>query len=197
MKYFYLHRDPDSMSKILANAALPFALFSSGILLMGCEQAVEAPTEQAETRSSDLDTASQPQTGATAPTELRSGNMLYVVQLKQTQAEQQSAVEATASQQLQSTATQLQQQLYSFNQVLGNLNCESQEVPQIRSNIMSANQQVLASPLLNGDMDFSQIDLKKIESQMVNVQAEMIKLAGLLIQNPEQKSDSTTEQENT
>src|SRR5690606_41544517 len=67
----------------------------------------------------------------------------------------------------------------------------------IRSNIMSANQQVLASPLLNGDMDLSQIDLKKIESQMVNVQAEMIKLAGLLIQNPEQKSDSTTEQENT
>jgi len=40
---------------------------------------------------------------------------------------------------------------------------------------------------LNGQVDFSQVDLKKIESQMVNVQAEMIKLAGLLIQNPEQK----------
>lgn len=200
------------MSKILANAVLPFALFSSGILLMGCEQAVEAPTEQAETRSSDLDTASQPQTSATAPTELRSGNMFYMVrdvadlqlkagsyveQLKQTQTELQSAVEAKDTQQLQSTATQLQQQLNSFNQVLGNLNLKSQEIDQIRSNIMSANQQVLASPLLNGDMDLSQIDLKKIESQMVNVQAEMIKLAGLLIQNPEQKSDSTTEQENT
>lgn len=200
------------MSKILANAVLPFALFSSGILLMGCEQTVEAPTEQAETRSSDLDTASQPQTGATAPTELRSGNMFYMVrdvadlqlkagsyveQLKQTQTELQSAVEAKDTQQLQSTATQLQQQLNSFNQVLGNLNLKSQEIDQIRSNIMSANQQVLASPLLNGDMDLSQIDLKKIESQMVNVQAEMIKLAGLLIQNPEQKSDSTTEQENT
>ncbi|MGE8524238.1 MAG: hypothetical protein ACN6NK_09690 [Acinetobacter pseudolwoffii] len=200
------------MSKILANAVLPFALFSSGILLMGCEQAVEAPVEQAESHSSELESAQQSQTGATAQTELRSGNMFYMIrdvadlqlkagsyveQLKQTQTELQTAVETKDTQQLQSTATQLQQQLNSFNQVLGNLNLKSQEIDQIRSNIMNANQQVLASPLLNGEMDFSQIDLKKIESQMVNVQAEMVKLAGLLIQNPEQKSDSQTEQENT
>ncbi|MGE8537959.1 MAG: hypothetical protein ACN6NI_01630 [Acinetobacter sp.] len=200
------------MSKILANAVLPFALFSSGILLMGCEQAVEAPVEQAENHSSELESAQQSQTGATAQTELRSGNMFYMIrdvadlqlkagsyveQLKQTQTELQTAVETKDTQQLQSTATQLQQQLNSFNQVLGNLNLKSQEIDQIRSNIMNANQQVLASPLLNGEMDFSQIDLKKIESQMVNVQAEMFKLAGLLIQNPEQKSDSQTEQENT
>ncbi|WP_218208548.1 hypothetical protein [Acinetobacter sp. F9] len=200
------------MSKILANAVLPFALFSSGILLMGCEQAVEAPVEQVENHSSELESAQQPQTGTTAQTELRSGNMFYMIrdvadlqlkagsyveQLKQTQTELQTAVETKDTQQLQSTATQLQQQLNSFNQVLGNLNLKSQEIDQIRSNIMNANQQVLASPLLNGEMDFSQIDLKKIESQMVNVQAEMVKLAGLLIQNPEQKSDSQTEQENT
>ena len=179
---------------------------------MGCEQAVEAPVEQVENRSSELESAQQPQTGTTAQTELRSGNMFYMIrdvadlqlkagsyveQLKQTQTELQTAVETKDTQQLQSTATQLQQQLNSFNQVLGNLNLKSQEIDQIRSNIMNANQQVLASPLLNGEMDFSQIDLKKIESQMVNVQAEMVKLAGLLIQNPEQKSDSQTEQENT
>ena len=199
------------MSKILANAVLPFALFSSGILLMGCEQAVEAPAEQADTTTSDLEPASQQQSSA-AQTELKSGNMFYMVrdvadlqlkagsyveQLKQTQTELQTAVEAKDTQQLQSTATQLQQQLSSFNQVLGNLNLKSQEIDQIRDNIMNANQQVLASPLLNGEMDFSQIDLKKIESQMVNVQAEMVKQAGLLIQNPEQKSNSQTEQENT
>ncbi|WP_455603136.1 hypothetical protein [Acinetobacter pecorum] len=189
------------MSKILANAVLPFALFSSGILLMGCEQAVEPPTEQADTTTSDLEPASQPQ-GSATPTELKSGNMFYMVrdvadlqlkagsyveQLKQTQTELQTAVEAKDTQQLQSTATQLQQQLSSFNQVLGNLNLKSQEIDQIRNNMMSANQQVLASPLLNGQVDFSQVDLKKIESQMVNVQAEMVKLAGLLIQNPEQE----------
>ncbi len=94
------------MSKILANAVLPFALFSSGILLMGCEQAVEAPAEQADTTTSDLE-------------------------------------------------------------------------------------------LLNGQVDFSQVNLKKIESQMVNVQSEMVKLAGLLIQNPDQESESNTNQDNT
>ncbi|MEG1157366.1 MAG: hypothetical protein RSD94_15950 [Acinetobacter sp.] len=199
------------MSKILANAVLPFALFSSGILLMGCEQAVEAPAEQADTTTSDLEPASQQQS-STAQTELKSGNMFYMVrdvadlqlkagsyveQLKQTQTELQTAVEAKDTQQLQSTATQLQQQLSSFNQVLGNLNLKSQEIDQIRDNIMTANQQVLASPLLNGQVDFSQVNLKKIESQMVNVQAEMVKLAGLLIQNPDQESESNTDQDNT
>ena len=62
---------------------------------------------------------------------------------------------------------------------------------------MPANQQVLASPLLNGQVDFSQVNLKKIESQMVNVQSEMVKLAGLLIQNPDQESESNTDQDNT
>ena len=200
------------MSKILANAVLPFALFSSGILLMGCEQAVETPTEQAaDTTTSDLEPASQQQS-PTAQTELKSGNMFYMVrdvadlqlkagsyveQLKQTQTELQTAVEAKDTQQLQSTATQLQQQLSSFNQVLGNLNLKSQEIDQIRDNIMTANQQVLASPLLNGQVDFSQVNLKKIESQMVNVQSEMVKLAGLLIQNPDQESESNTDQDNT
>jgi len=199
------------MSKILANAVLPFALFSSGILLMGCDQAVEAPAEQADTTTSDLEPASQQQS-STAQTELKSGNMFYMVrdvadlqlkagsyveQLKQTQTELQTAVEAKDTQQLQSTATQLQQQLSSFNQVLGNLNLKSQEIDQIRDNIMTANQQVLASPLLNGQADFSQVNLKKIESQMVNVQSEMVKLAGLLIQNPDQESESNTDQDNT
>jgi hypothetical protein len=32
---------------------------------------------------------------------------------------------------------------------------------------------------------------------MVNVQAEMVKLAGLLIQNPDQESESNTDQDNT
>lgn|SRR5690606_17885506 len=199
------------MSKIFANAVLPFALFSSGILLMGCDQAVEAPAEQADTTTSDLEPASQQQSSA-AQTELKSGNMFYIVrdvadlqlkagsyveQLKQTQTELQTAVEAKDTQQLQSTATQLQQQLSSFNQVLGNLNLKSQEIDQIRDNIMTANQQVLASPLLNGQVDFSQVNLKKIESQMVNVQSEMVKLAGLLIQNPDQESESNTDQDNT
>ena len=205
IKFYYLYRDPDSMSKILANALLPFALFSSGILLMGCEQAVEAPAEQAETRAAELESTAQQQASA-AQTELKSGNMFYMVrdvadlqlkagsyveQLKQTQTELQTAVEAKDTQQLQSTVSQLQQQLTSFNQVLGDLNLKSQEIDQIRSNIMTANQQVLASPLLNGQVDFNQVDLKKIESQMVNVQAEMVKLAAMMI--PQSSSEDSSE----
>ncbi|WP_312088274.1 hypothetical protein [Acinetobacter variabilis] len=201
------------MSKILVNALLPFALFSSGILLMGCEQATEAPVEQEQsTLSTDLKPVQQSDRTTTAQTELKSGNMFYMVrdvadlqfkagsyveQLKQTQIDLQTAVDTKDTQQLQATAGKLQQQLTGFNQALSELNLKSQEIDQVRSNIMSANQQVLASPLLNGQVDFSQVDLKKIESQMVSVQAEMLKLAGILIQNPDKDASSEAETENT
>ncbi|MCU4366299.1 MULTISPECIES: hypothetical protein [Acinetobacter] len=201
------------MSKILVNALLPFALFSSGILLMGCEQATEAPVEQEQsTLSTDLKPVQQSDRTTTAQTELKSGNMFYMVrdvadlqfkagsyveQLKQTQIDLQIAVDTKDTQQLQATAGKLQQQLTGFNQALGELNLKSQEIDQVRSNIMSANQQVLASPLLNGQVDFSQVDLKKIESQMVSVQAEMLKLAGMLIQNSDKDASSEAEPENT
>ncbi|WP_180004337.1 MULTISPECIES: hypothetical protein [unclassified Acinetobacter] len=201
------------MSKILVNALLPFALFSSGILLMGCEQATEAPVEQEQsTLSTDLEPVQQSDRTTTAQTELKSGNMFYMVrdvadlqfkagsyveQLKQTQTDLQTAVDTKDTQQLQATAGKLQQQLTGFNQALSELNLKSQEIDQVRNNIMSANQQVLASPLLNGQVDFSQVDLKKIESQMVSVQAEMLKLAGMLIQNSDKDASSEAEIENT
>lgn len=180
---------------------------------MGCEQATEAPVEQEQsTLSTDLEPAQQSDRTTTAQTELKSGNMFYMVrdvadlqfkagsyveQLKQTQTDLQTAVDTKDTQQLQATAGKLQQQLTGFNQALGELNLKSQEIDQVRSNIMSANQQVLASPLLNGQVDFSQVDLKKIESQMVSVQAEMLKLAGMLIQNSDKDASSEAEPENT
>lgn len=180
---------------------------------MGCEQATEAPVEQEQsTLSTDLEPAQQSDRTTTAQTELKSGNMFYMVrdvadlqfkagsyveQLKQTQIDLQIAVDTKDTQQLQATAGKLQQQLTGFNQALGELNLKSQEIDQVRSNIMSANQQVLASPLLNGQVDFSQVDLKKIESQMVSVQAEMLKLAGMLIQNSDKDASSEAEPENT
>lgn len=179
---------------------------------MGCEQATEAPVEQEQsTLSTDLKPVQQSDRTTTAQTELKSGNMFYMVrdvadlqfkagsyveQLKQTQTDLQTAVDTKDTQQLQATAGKLQQQLTGFNQALSELNLKSQEIDQVRSNIMSANQQVLASPLLNGQVDFSQVDLKKIESQMVSVQAEMLKLAGMLIQNPDKDASSEAETEN-
>lgn len=178
---------------------------------MGCEQAVEAPVEQEETSASnDLEPGKQPES-TTAQTGLKSGNMFYMVrdvadlqfkagsyveQLKQTQSELQSAVEAKDPQQLQATASQLQQQLTRFNSVLSELELKSQEIDQVRDHIMRANQQVLASPLLNGEVNFNPADLKKIETQILGVQAEMVKLASLLIQNKNQPAEVQSEQEN-
>ncbi len=39
---------------------------------------------------------------------------------------------------------------------------------------------MLASPFLNGQVDLSKVDFQKIQNQMGNIQAEMLKLAGML-----------------
>ncbi len=66
------------MSKFLPMLSFLSHYLALEILLMGCEQAVEAPAEQADTTTSDLEPASQQQS-STAQTELKSGNMFYMV----------------------------------------------------------------------------------------------------------------------
>ena len=114
-----------------------------------------------------------------ADMQLKAGD--YVEQLKQTQTDLETAINDKDQQQLQTTAKTLQQQLTGFNQALTNLNLKSQEIDSIRQNIKQANQQVLATPFLNGEVDLSQVDFKKIEKQMGSIQMEMIKLAGMMI----------------
>ena len=120
----------------------------------------------------------------------------YVAQqLQQTQSELQKAVDQQDHVQLQHAATQLQQQLKAFDLALNKVQLKSQEITDIRQNILDANQQVLNSPFLNGQVDLSQVDFKKIEQQMGNIQGEMLKLAAMLIQQPKDKnqdSDSTS-----
>ncbi len=41
------------MKKLLQNLVLPFALFSSGILLIGCEQATEPNQQDIQTETSE------------------------------------------------------------------------------------------------------------------------------------------------
>ncbi len=183
------------MKKFIQNAVLPSVILSTGILLMGCEQAAEPQSEDIETTQSTDIAMNQP-TETTATADLKTGNMFYIVrdvadmqlkagdyvaQLKQTQSELQTAINDQDQQQLQATAQTLQQQLTGFNQALNSLNLKSQEIDSIRQNILQANQQVLATPFLNGDLDLNQVDFKKIEQQMGSIQTEMIKLAGMLI----------------
>lgn len=191
------------MKKFIQKAVLPFAIFSTGILLSGCEQASEPQSDDIQTTQS-ADVALNQPTETTATADLKSGNMFYMVrdvadmqlkagdyvaQLKQTQNELQTAINDKDQQQLQATAKTLQQQLTGFNQALTSLNLKSQEIDSIRQNILHANQQVLATPLLNGNIDLNQLDFKKIEQQMGSIQTEMIKLAGMMIAQGQDKQD--------
>jgi seryl-tRNA synthetase len=191
------------MKKFIQKAVLPFAILSTGILLSGCEQASEPQSDDIRTTQS-ADVALNQPTETTATADLKSGNMFYMVrdvadmqlkagdyvaQLKQTQNELQTAINDKDQQQLQATAKTLQQQLTGFNQALTSLNLKSQEIDSIRQNILHANQQVLATPLLNGNIDLNQLDFKKIEQQMGSIQTEMIKLAGMMIPQGQDKQD--------
>ena len=188
------------MKKFIQNVVSPFVMFSAGILLIGCEQANSPDsTEDQTSQSSEVSeqvSESATDSAETSKAELKSGNMFYIVrdvadmqlkagdyveQLKQTQTDLETAINDKDQQQLQSTAKTLKQQLTGFNQALTGLNLKSQEIDSIRQNIMQANQQALATPLLNGEVDLSQVDFKKIEKQMGSIQMEMIKLAGMMI----------------
>lgn len=188
------------MKKFIQNVVSPFVMFSAGILLIGCEQANSPDSTEDQTSQSsevsDQVAESATDSAETSKAELKSGNMFYIVrdvadmqlkagdyveQLKQTQTDLETAINDKDQQQLQSTAKTLKQQLTGFNQALTGLNLKSQEIDSIRQNIMQANQQALATPLLNGDVDLTQVDFKKIEKQMGSIQMEMIKLAGMMI----------------
>lgn len=200
------------MKKFIQNAVSPFVMFSAGLLLIGCEQANKLDATENETSpssevSEQVSTQSATEPSATA--ELKSGNMFYIVrdvadmqlktgnyieQLKQTQTDLEAAVSNHDQQQLQSTVESLKTQLKGFDQALSSLNLKSQEIDSIRQNLMQANQQVLATPFLNGELDLTQVDLKKIEQQMGTIQMEMIKLAGMMI--PEGQNDSGQNESN-
>lgn len=200
------------MKKFIQNAVSPFVMFSAGLLLIGCEQANKLDATENETSpssevSEQVSTQSATEPSATA--ELKSGNMFYIVrdvadmqlktgnyieQLKQTQTDLEAAVSNHDQQQLQNTAESLKTQLKGFDQALSSLNLKSQEIDSIRQNLMQANQQVLATPFLNGELDLTQVDFKKIEQQMGTIQMEMIKLAGMMI--PEGQNDSGQNESN-
>ncbi len=201
------------MKKFLQGAVLPFTIFATGLILFGCDQAGrDQPASEVTTDSANNADERPPMSEQqdVAPSDLKQGNLFYIVrdvtdlqlstndytqQLKQTQSDLQKAVDLQDHAQLQQAATQLQQQLQAFDSALNKVQLKSQEISDIRQNILNANQQVLNSPFLNGQVDLSQVDFKKIEQQMGNIQGEMLKLAAMLIQQPKDQnpdSDSTS-----
>lgn len=201
------------MKKIIQGAILPFTLFSSMVFMLGCDI---TPQNAAEKESVDSEivvpakTTSEnvEQTSAKTNVELKNGNYFYIardvadMQLKageylgkiqDTQSNLQQAINAKDHQQLQTAATTLQQQLKGLDSALKGLDLKSQEIDQIRQNILSVNQQALASPFLNGQMDFSKVDFQKIEQQMGSIQSEMLKLATMLIPQSDSAEKSSAD----
>ena len=193
-----------NMKNVSSKALLPFALLSSAFLLSACDQ---MNTAQTPTTDQDDSNATSNRTENTTSAPLSSGNMFYIVrdvadlqlkagqyieQLNQTKSELQTAVDAQDPQQLQIAAIELQQQLQGFNQTLSSLDLKTQEIDTIRQNLLTANHQVLASPFLNGQVDLSKVDFKKLEQQMGNIQAEMLKLAGMILQGESNQPTETT-----
>lgn len=193
-----------NMKNVSSKALLPFALLSSAFLLSACDQ---MNTAQTPTTDQDDSNATSNRTENTTSAPLSSGNMFYIVrdvadlqlkagqyieQLNQTKSELKTALDAQDPQQLQILAIQLQQQLQGFNQTLSSLDLKTQEIDTIRQNLLTANQQVLASPFLNGQVDLSKLDFKKLEQQMGNIQTEMLKLAGMILQGESNQPTQTT-----
>lgn len=203
------------MKKLLQGAVLPFVIFISGMLLLGCNQAAEQSRQQddaqaietAQMSENTSDSNNNNQSTAKNTEDLKQGNMFYIardvanVQLKtgdyieklqQTQSNLQQAIQSQNQAELQQSVKTLTRELQGFNTALISLDLKSQEIDGIRQQVLQANKQVLNSALLNGDLDISKVDFKKIEQQMNTIQLDMLKLAGMMI--PGSNTEQATEQ---
>ena len=203
------------MKKLLQGAVLPFVIFISGMLLLGCNQAAEQSRQQddaqaietAQMSENTSDSNNNNQSTAKSTEDLKQGNMFYIardvanVQLKtgdyveklqQSQSNLQQAIQSQNQNELQQSVKTLTRELQGFNTALISLDLKSQEIDGIRQQVLQANKQVLNSALLNGDLDISKVDFKKIEQQMNTIQLDMLKLAGMMI--PGSNTEQATEQ---
>lgn len=189
------------MEHFSIKAILSVTTLVSLLTLAGCDQ-VPHDNEQAEqnTEIEQSNTTSENierDTSIAQDTQnLSRGNMLniardiaklqietddYVSLLKQSQSNLEQAIQDKNVQQLQSTTGELNQELHKLHDALLSLNLKSNEVDQIRQNLLAANQQLLNMPLLHGQTDFSKIDFAKIEKQFNSIQMDMVKLATLVL----------------
>lgn len=203
------------MKKLLQGAVLPFVIFISGMLLLGCNQAAEQSRQQddaqaietAQMSENTSDSNNNNQSTAKSTEDLKQGNMFYIardvanVQLKtgdyveklqQSQSNLQQAIQSQNQAELQQSVKTLTRELQGFNTALISLDLKSQEIDGIRQQVLQANKQVLNSALLNGDLDISKVGFKKIEQQMNTIQLDMLKLAGMMI--PGSNTEQATEQ---
>ncbi|VXA56904.1 conserved hypothetical protein [Acinetobacter proteolyticus] len=189
------------VEKFSIKAILSVSTLATALILAGCDQTPQ-DNEGAESTAEveqNLTQTEDEQLEAAAPQDtqtLSRGNVLniardiaklqietddYVTLLKQSQSNLEQAIQDKNVQQLQSTTGELNQELHKLHDALLSLNLKSDEVDQIRQNLLAANQQLLNMPLLHGQTDLSKIDFAKIEKQFNSIQMDMVKLATLVL----------------
>lgn len=200
-----------TMKKLIQGALLPFVIFTSGILLLGCEPSPSESTShqdgsESAITSSEKNTVTTQVSSENGNTEktLKTDNMFfiardvadvqlktgeYVEKLSQAQTDLQHALDEKDQQALQQTIQQFSQDLKGFNTALTSLNLKSQEIEDIRQHVLKTNQQLLNSPLLNGNVDIKKINIEQLEQQVDTIQLDMLKLAGMLL--PTSNTEST------
>jgi len=194
------------MAKLSTKVILTAFTFATVFTFVGCEQTPqENEQNQQKTEIEKTITDSEnTQTISEKVQNLSDGNMLniaydiaklqigtdnYITALKQSQLDLQQAIQDKNIQSLDSATNNLKQELNGLRDVLLSLNLKSGEVDQIRQSLLTANQQLLNMPLLQGQVDLSKIDFAQVEKQLNTIQMDMVKLATLLLGN---NSDSNT-----
>lgn len=194
------------VAKLSTKVILTAFTFATAFTFVGCDQtSQENEQNQQKTEIEKTITDSEnTQTISAKVQNLSDGNMLniaydiaklqietddYITTLKQSQLNLQQAIQDKNIQSLESTTNNLKQELNGLRDVLLSLNLKSGEVDQIRQSLLTANQQLLNMPLLQGQVDLSKIDFAQVEKQLNTIQMDMVKLATLLLGN---NSDSNT-----
>ncbi|KXZ69812.1 hypothetical protein [Acinetobacter venetianus] len=189
------------MDKFSIKALLSSITLLSVFALTGCDQAPQEDhtniqSEQAtEQNMSDEIILSS---SAQDTQNLSKGNMLniardiaklqletddYIALLKQSQNSLEQAIQNKNMQQLKATSGDLNQELHGLHDTLLSLNLKSNEIDQIRQNLLVANQQLLNMPLLHGQFDLAKINFEQIEKQLNTIQMDMVKLASLVLKS--------------
>jgi hypothetical protein len=195
------------MEILFKKSFLTSSLLTIGLLLTACGQDIQLGELQdkvnqvAETAEKINDKVQQTNGQVEKSAEiLQSGSALLVlrdvadmhlesnehlVQLKETKAALETALNHQDAVALTALTQQLDTQLQSFNQELETLNLKSEEVDQIRQNILKTNESLLESPLLNNQIDFNKMDLSVLETQLGSINTEVLKLATMLVEKNE------------
>lgn len=196
------------MDKFSIKALLSSMTLLSAFALTGCDQAPQEDHTNIQSEQATEQNISDEsiQSSSVQDTQnLSKGNMLniardiaklqletddYIALLKQSQNSLEQAIQNKNVQQLKATTGDLNQELHGLHDTLLSLNLKSNEIDQIRQNLLVANQQLLNMPLLHGQFDLAKINFEQIEKQLNTIQMDMVKLASLVLNSTNSTQNS-------